>query len=516
MSRERITQARSKPKVQRDETTALHESGQYRGALDMQTLQRTVGNQEAQRTLRRMHATTIQRASTPPTQADQEAEAVQTQTLLQTAHREMLTHSDQTVRNTAKLFQRNGTVPQRMAYSPMTLRSDSAALVAAGGLSAASTAFFFYGNTQNNQHQFGPFTGGTIDRTGALETILVRGRLADGTWQTPAQIIGTFVHEASHLLVAAYGQHPGTTTDAASFDRYKDEFRSYWVEPYGHAWNNEKDGDTKARAIRDFMIANYPELQTPYNNNAAFKAQVDTHMRPDGYNLRNNPNLDLLFTLIGGGVAGIDMTLSHIVSQMNPTERTEANNSSLIDQQIAKYKDADAEARVHNALRFPRTNELAHELNPNNSPRIGALLEALALRDSTRIKECFVALTPAERSELLINAAVMLFVTRQVPDKRLRACIYAMLTTGNLRQFEAMDTFIDACMDAWVVLSAGDVQPPTTTPDFLRTALRAVAYEARLSLYKLVEDARQQYVDALPAPINQRVLEALREGNDPR
>ncbi|MDZ4717586.1 MAG: hypothetical protein SH847_03885 [Roseiflexaceae bacterium] len=516
MSRERIARVLPKPQLQSDQTTPHPDVEQRFGTLDMQALQRTVGNQQAQRTLRRMHSTTIQRVSTPPTQADQEAEAAQTQTLLQAAHREMLSHSDQTVRNTAKLFQSNGTVPQRMAYSPMTLRSDSAALVAAGTLSAASAAFFFYGNTQNNQHQFGPFTGGTIDRTGALETILVRGRLADGTWQTHEQIIGTFVHEASHLLVASYGQHPGTTTDASSFDRYKDEFRSYWVEPYGHAWNNEKDGDKKARAIRTFMIANYPDLQTPYNNNAAFKAQVDTHMRPDGYNLSNNPNLDLLFTLIGGGVAGIDLALSHIVTQMNPTERAEANNSPLINQQITKYKDADAEARVHNALRFPQTNELAHELNPANSPRMSALLEAIALRDVMRIQESFVALTSAERGELVMNEAVMLFVTRQIPDKRLRACMYAMLTTGNLRQFVAMDNFINACIDAWVVLNGGDEQPPTTTPDFLRTALKAVAYEARLSLYKLVEDARQQYVDALPAPINQRVLEALREGNEPR
>jgi len=46
--------------------------------------------------------------------------------------------------------------------------------------------------------------------------------------------------------------------------------------------------------------------------------------------------------------------------------------------------------------------------------------------------------------------------------------------------------------------------------------LRSVAYEARLALHRLVEDARRRFVDALPAPINRRVLHALLEGGDPQ
>jgi hypothetical protein len=364
---------------------------------------------------------------------------------------------------------------------------------------------------------------GTIDTSVAPPTILVRGRLSNGDWQGANDIIGTFVHEASHILVSSYGQHPQTDTDASSFDRYKDEFRAYWVEPYGHHWNQLPAGDEKAFAIRDHMVGKaatpptgYPDLQNKYWSNAAFKAQVDAHRQPDGFNLTNNPNLDRLFQLLGAGLAGVDAVLSHIVRVMTPAERAEANSSPLIDQKIASYHDADAETRVHNALRFPRTDELSRELNPNNSPRIAALLEALALRDVEQIKQRFAALTPAERGELTRNAATMVFIDRQIPDTRLRACLYAMLVTGSVGQFTAMDHFLDACLDAWVVLTAGTEQPPTATPDSLRAALRSVAYEARLALYRLVEDARRQFVDALPAPINQRVLYALREGSDPQ
>src|SRR5262249_61397506 len=83
------------------------------------------------------------------------------------------------------------------------------------------------GTAGDSEEREGPTPVGTIDGN----TLLVRGRSSTGTWQSEDDMIGTFVHEASHVLVKDYGEPPGTATDAGSFDRYKDEFRAYFVEP---------------------------------------------------------------------------------------------------------------------------------------------------------------------------------------------------------------------------------------------------------------------------------------------
>ena len=113
----------------------------------------------------------------------------------------------------------------------------------------------------------------------------------------------------------------------------------------------------------------------------------------------------------------------------------------------------------------------------------------------------------------MTNAAMMVFIDRQIVDTHQRASIYAMIVGGSISQFDAMGAFLDACLETEV---EGMLNPDMTeVPARLSNALRLVGYRARLALYRLVEDARRQYVDVLLPPIRRRVLNALIEGGAP-
>ena len=244
-------------------------------------------------------------------QAAAEAEAVQTVGLLRDTHRQMLASPEARIRNTAQMMDAPGerSSGHRVSATPMTVRSDSAQLVADRGDNAATTTYYFYGTHQDNEHQFGPGTLGTIEGDG---TIVIRGKDSSGTLRTHEDIIGTLVHETSHIIVADYGEHPGTKTDAASFDRYRDEFRAYFVEPNG-PFTALAPGP-RAVAIRNHMCGasagagTYADLDNafwaqPLATNQ-FRAQVLAHTAPDGFNLDNSPYLDRLVHLLRDQQAG--------------------------------------------------------------------------------------------------------------------------------------------------------------------------------------------------------------------
>jgi hypothetical protein len=161
-------------------------------------------------------------------QAAAEADAVATVGLLRDTHRIMSASPDQITRNTAQMMDAPGgrAAGGRVRATPMTVRSDSAQLVADRGLNPATTTFYFYGTVQDNEHEFGPNTLGTIQGD---STIVIRGKDSGGALRSHEEIIRTLVHETSHIIVADYGEHPGTKTDAGSFDRYRDEFRAYFI-----------------------------------------------------------------------------------------------------------------------------------------------------------------------------------------------------------------------------------------------------------------------------------------------
>jgi hypothetical protein len=79
------------------------------------------------------------------------------------------------------------------------------------------------------------------------------------------------VHETNHAINR--GDHPG-----ASFEEYKNEFRAYWVAEYRGVINL----DIRAQQVRAHILGGYPLLNNRYNNDAAFRTQVDGHTRPEG------------------------------------------------------------------------------------------------------------------------------------------------------------------------------------------------------------------------------------------
>ncbi|MHB9032848.1 MAG: hypothetical protein ACYC6L_07360 [Anaerolineae bacterium] len=465
-------------------------------------------------------ALALQRVPATTPQATQEAEAQQTQTLLTTATSQLLTQSDPTLRNTGRLFTTYNGQPARLGYTPMTLRSDNANLILTSGGTAADTAFYFYGPNQNNSHRFGPNTLGTIEDN----NVVIRGKYADGTWRTASELMGTLAHEASHILVKSYGEHPGTATNAASFDRYKDEFRAYFIEPVGYFAS--LTGNAKVLAIRQQLIGTalntggYTDLNRQYWTQTGstwadptFRTQVDNHTAPDGFNQSNNPNLDRLFQLLNGipRTSTVEAALTHII-RMTTAERAEAAASPLI-QRLYRAVGGSESTRIEYALKFPVVASHATQLNPTNSTRVTAFLEAIALSEERAIKERYQQLTMPERSQAITNAALMVFMDRQLLDSQQRAAVYAMVVGGHVSQYDAMVNFLDACLEADV---EGMLHPDMTeVPERVRTTLRSVSFRARLALYRLVEDARRRFVDVLVTPVRRRVLNALTEGGEP-
>jgi hypothetical protein len=468
-------------------------------------------------------------AAADPAQAAAEAEATETQRRLRDAQLHMLTSTNLTVQNTALLFEGS---PSRLRYTPMTLRSDSEQIRADRGEAPGSRAYYFKGLTQKprpaakttippDTERFAPNTVGTIDG----DTIVVRGKDSSGSWRSEEDIKGTFVHEASHILVASYGQHPNSPTDASSFDRYKDEFRAYFVEQFGPY--AKLDPDDRAKAIKRHLVGDsltdtrgYEDLRKAYwtGNPNAFSAQVDAHKRPDGFNLTNSPRLDRLFALLGDAAtdpAKVDDVMVAILRLM-PAERGEAKGSTLIRQR-SQALGADADKRVRAALDAPLQPAYTGELNPSNSPRIARLHEQLTRNDEAEIKTAYDKLTPEERGHIYLHAPTLVFVDHNVLDPRMRACVYAMLVGGTSRQYDAMADFLEACFVEFMSTAVPEegAAPPAGPSAELRAALRRVSFSGRLALFRMVEDARHRYVEILPEPVRIPILQALRGDRDP-
>ncbi len=257
----------------------------------------------------------------------------------------------------------------------MTLRHDSAELTARRGEDGRTTAYYFYGPKEDNTHRHGPSTVGTVDG----DTIIVRGfNPGSATLRTEQDLANTFVHEASHILVSSYGEHPETDTDAASFDRYKDEFRAYWIEPSGDFPPGSYATDAaRAHAIRDHLVGTGPapsqggytrlrleywgSADTPQSTapDADFKRQVDAHTAPDGFNLENNPRLDRLFQLLRDYDSGLllDPSLVPLVAfmrtELSADERRAAAASPLVQRLVQDNISGTPRRLVKNELGIP-------------------------------------------------------------------------------------------------------------------------------------------------------------------
>jgi hypothetical protein len=87
-----------------------------------------------------------------------------------------------------------------------------------------------------------------------------------------------------------------------------------------------------------------------------------------------------------------------------------------------------------------------------------------------------------------------------------------MLTSRSATQYVAMDDFLEQCFLTHIG-SYGD--PPTELPAQVRAAAKRLTLDSRLSLYRLVEDARREWVDVLPPPVSTPLLLILRGDADP-
>lgn len=453
------------------------------------------------------------------TRAGQETKARRTQNRLRGILLRMLRHSNRMFANTARLFTRWGTRAARLTARAMTLRSDSARLVRTRHQDARQTAYYFYAVTQTNTHRHGPRTIGTVDGN----TILVRGRSAGGTRRSATQIMNTLVHEASHILVASYGEHPRTRTSASSFDRYKDEFRAYWVEPTGH-WGRMRANDAKARAIREQLVGTgrtdtrgYPDLRQRYWTNAGFKRRVDAHRRPDGFNLRNSRPLDILFQILQETRARpgrLDYLLMHITRYLDRSERAEAHASPLIQRMIRALR-GEASTRVRNALRYPTDPGHARLVNPFGSQRVRFLLSGIAIRNEVAYKSAYRRLSRRELNHYRWRpAGLLVFIRRQVSDLVQRVSIYALILGRGAAQHDAMRNFLRACQRARRAAAAAGGRL-RAIPAYVQTALNPLTHRSRLALYRLVEPARRAFVDVLPEPVRSRLLRMLRSGGEP-
>jgi hypothetical protein len=477
------------------------------------SLQRSAGNRAVTAMLSR------QAPAAPPaagSQAAAEADAVESVGLFRDAHQQMLLSPEARIRNTALMMDAPGSPPEgkRVRATPMTQRSDSAQLNVKHGTNPATTAYYFYGTKQDNEHEDGVTTLGTIEGD---STIVIRGKdRTTGALRSREDIIGTLVHETSHIIVKDYGEHPKTATDAGSFDRYKDEFRAYFIEP--HSTFTSMGENARADAIRDHLVGatagngSYPDLDNafwaqPHATNQ-FRKDVLAHRRPDGFNLNNSPYLDQLVRRLRSqkeGKTTVEETLFQI-TVLSPTERAEAAGATLIATLLAALPAAEA-TRLRRALTAPAAEGFGKELNPNASPRVTAFLEAVTARVPEQITETYKACNPQDRADLEHNPHFVAWLRRTLEgEQAMRTIVLCMVQGRSWVFFERVRAFLLACTNA-----AGAAEMPAE----LRTALKALTFDVRIAYYGLCKDDYDTRVQPLQPAVRSQVAAILRGDAEP-
>jgi hypothetical protein len=465
-------------------------------------LQRRAGNRAVGRMLARLVGT----EATPPapapaapdwtTQDKAEATATETRRRLRNELLPLMKgHANPMVRNTAEFF--SGPSPL-LTLDAITKRSDSNALMATAPAGYDPTLYdaFFTGTAMNN------ITYSQTNMIGTLKggVMYLRGHYNSGGLMDLEDMASTVVHEVSHYLVKQYGELPKTATDAASFDRYADEFRAYWVEPKGvGAGLPEAD---KAAAIRKHLVgtaedpaSGYPELHTAYYAPGAndFKTKVDALTGPLGFNVTNSLRLHRLWQLLSAPRdsdhedIGLIVTL---IGALTPAERREARGSSLIAKLITKL-DTDSAARGRRALDLLI------------SDKFEKFMGAVAGGNAEQITAAYADLARSDQGAMALNAGFQAAVERAVTDPAGRARIFAMTETGRTGQYDAMTALIDA-------LGQAKASGATELPDDVATALTGLNERVRWSFF-LNQGAMKQYVDVLPPNLANVIRERLRD-----
>jgi hypothetical protein len=449
------------------------------------------------------------------TQAEAEATAATTRKRL---YGELIPHmqkSKHTIEmNTVELF--TGASPM-LTLEPITKRSDSDAEVkkpgVPGWVDPKLHDAFFTGLTMNNTKYHDKDMAGTLSGT----VMLLRGHNSAGKLLSLDTMASHTAHEVSHFFVKRYGEMPGTDKEAGSIDRYRDEFRAYWVET-DRWWNDPKRKLTpkqKAEAIRTMLVgtekdptSGYSNFHNKYFSDPIFKAEVDAVEGPEGFNLTNSARLDRLWQLTQDQTAG-KATVDEVIvciDELPVAERKEAAESLLIKDWALGLPHLDTR-RVLLALDAPTQPEYTEKINPTKSPKVTEFLHALVGGKAAEIKAAYQALITKEMASIARNPAFMIYVDRHVLDPATHASVYALTTTGSVKQYDAMATLLDELEIARGQLKAEDTEVPVR----VSAALAAMHDFARWSLFSWSPEAMTVYVDALPSKaVRQAVREELR------
>jgi hypothetical protein len=430
------------------------------------------------------------------TQPKAEATAKATRTRLRTElipH--MQSHAKQVIRNTADLFTGS---PPLLTLDATTKRSDSATSFGGAPSWADPTLYdvFFRGVTMDNKHYHQKGMVGTLSGS----VMYLRGHDSAGTLMGLESMANTVAHEVSHFLVKQYGEMAETSTSAASFDRYADEFRAYWIED--EVGTGLSDAD-RAAAIRKHLVgtaedpaSGYPEMHKAYfkEGENEYKTKVDALNRPIGFNLTNSLRLHRLWQLLSRKRPS-EETVSDIllmIAGLSVAERREAKASPLIAKLVARLKSEDAEA-VRKAL-----DKLV-------GGKYEKFLAAVVGGKAEEIKAAYTDLPAADRGTIAMHEGFLINVGRLLTDSAARARLYAMTTTGDVRQYDAMAAFLDAVQAAKLI-------PGGPMPDDVDAALRGLRERARWALFSWErEGAMKEYVDGLAPTLAHAVRERLRD-----
>jgi hypothetical protein len=227
---------------------------------------------------------------------------------------------------------------------------------------------------------------------------------------------------------------------------------------------------------------------------SAFRRSVDAMAAPTGFNINNSIRLHRLWQALGDTTRGRD-ELSRVLliaSGLTPAERTEAANAPLISRMVGQWASEDAQ-RIRTALA------------QLTSPSYGAFVAAMISMNHADIVARYRDLPAADRRAMAMNAGFLFNVTRLVPDTGVRARIFAMATTGDPAQYEAVGAFLLALTNA---RTAHD----TTISAELDAALTGMRDRARWAFFSWErEGAMRAYVDRLDPALARLVRERLRD-----
>ena len=304
-------------------------------------------------------------------------------------------------------------------------------------------------------------------------------------------IIGTLVHETSHIIVADYGEHPGTKTDAGSFDRYRDEFRAYFVEPDGPysalAPDDRADRDPQPPGRHRRGHRHLRRARRRLLGDAARHQHVPRPgprpPPPDGFNLDNSPYLDRLVHLLRDQQAGRATVEDDALPGHRPLPRRAHRGGR---------RDADRDAccascppptrdRIRRALTSPAAVGFGRELNPDGSPRVTAFLEAVTTPHARGDHRRLPALRRHRPRQPLRQRPLPLVARARAAERDRDA---------DLRHRDGPRPLVPVLR---AHARAADRAAPTrrarpTMPEPLRAALRGLTFEARLAYIGLCRE----------------------------